>query len=415
MKPNQKLKYLNRGSSHTPGCLKAIVKGVTHLLTALTTVTASNKDMQLQHLYPEHFSAMAVAHLGEGTDIGGETLSEHSYNMRLEDHESLCANKLKKRREKDRKRAIWFKIAFCESWKQPIHKMIQKVKKRFPLLSWIRVSVSYTRFTNLRECFQGDLNSQLLDSVRSLDFETLDCNCKNKVACPYRGKCRTSIVVYQATCLTTGKKYIGNTQQKVKTRIQQHIGDTKNLLYRAKKSDSFAEHFARLIPENVPRKSANRFLPMSNDILWKGNPLNCVKTFSTGSCKLCSKERLAILKLTRLSPFVKSDIDAICGTDESSLDERVSQGRDSPSSLEETREPDTVDTPSPLWSPYGYKVNRRNGLIARAQLLKDDVEEIDDGDDGDKITFADGTTDVQPADPESWDETSRVGESDLEC
>ena len=38
------------------------------------------------------------------------------------------------------------------------------------------------------------------------------------------------------------------------------------------------------------------------DILWKGNPLSCVKTFGTRGCKLCAKERMAILKLVRLEP-----------------------------------------------------------------------------------------------------------------
>ena len=37
-------------------------------------------------------------------------------------------------------------------------------------------------------------------------------------------------------------------------------------------------------------------------ILWKGNPISCVKTFGTKACKLCAKERFAILNLTRKTP-----------------------------------------------------------------------------------------------------------------
>jgi hypothetical protein len=37
-------------------------------------------------------------------------------------------------------------------------------------------------------------------------------------------------------------------------------------------------------------------------ILWQGDPLSCVKTFGTRNCKLCAKERYAIIKLTHETP-----------------------------------------------------------------------------------------------------------------
>jgi hypothetical protein len=44
--------------------------------------------------------------------------------------------------------------------------------------------------------------------------------------------------MYQAVCLKTNKRYIGNTQQHVKTFMQGHIQDVKNLLISDKSSDS---------------------------------------------------------------------------------------------------------------------------------------------------------------------------------
>ena len=35
---------------------------------------------------------------------------------------------------------------------------------------------------------------------------------------------------------------------------------------------------------------------MSVDILWKGNPITCMKTYETNHCVLCMEERCAILK-----------------------------------------------------------------------------------------------------------------------
>jgi hypothetical protein len=146
------------------------------------------------------------------------------------------------------------------------------------------------------------LNGKITANVRSLDFLNQACNCNPKQGpCDYGGKFRRSIVVYQANCVVTGMKYIGNTQQLVKSRMQQHKQDTKWLFFEGRKSDSFASHFAKRIPEGTTAKDVN-LIKYKVDILWQGTPLACVKTFGTSACKLCAKERLAILKLTQKMP-----------------------------------------------------------------------------------------------------------------
>ena len=299
LKPNQQLKYLNAGSAHTPGCFKAITTGVCYRLTKLTTIDKTSADMKLDEIYPEHFSALNKADLLN--NFNAPTLGAKAAELKaaLEDEVGQAT---KKRRERDRKRAIYFKVGFSNYWQKPIHKTIREVKSRFPSLSWLRVSMSYHRFSNLRELFQSDLNTKLNSTVISKDFQNLPCNCRNKQACSYEGKCRHSIVVYQATCLKTNKQYIGNTQQHVKTRLQGHIQDIKNLFINDKSSDSFALHFASLVPEGTAKKNVKDFIKVKVDILWQGDPLSCVKTFGTRSCKLCAKERYAIIKLTRETP-----------------------------------------------------------------------------------------------------------------
>ena len=44
MKPNQQMKYLNKGSAHTHACFKAIPNGVYQRLAKLTTMTEENGD-----------------------------------------------------------------------------------------------------------------------------------------------------------------------------------------------------------------------------------------------------------------------------------------------------------------------------------------------------------------------------------
>jgi hypothetical protein len=203
--------------------------------------------------------------------------------------------------------------------------------------------MSYHRFTNLREIFQGDLSRKITEGVVSKDFETLSCNCRLGPGkdCGYNNMCRKSIVVYKIICKNTDKIYIGNTQQYLKKRMQQHFNDVKKLHLHGLKSDSYTKHFAsqffnfdKLSPD-LQRNS------ITCKILWQGNPINVVKTFGTRNCALCNKERLEILKHSMKNPksLINScnEIYGACrhnpkfhrynsrspSTDESTKDERV--------------------------------------------------------------------------------------------
>jgi GIY-YIG catalytic domain len=235
-----------------------------------------------------------------------------------------------------------FCIGYSRAWTKPIHQIIKETKKKFNL-DWLRVSMSYHRFTNLREIFQGDLSRKLTIDVISKDFEALECNCRlgPEKKCGYNNMCRRSIVVYKVECKNSSKAYIGNTQQHFKRRMQQHFNDTKRLHQSGEKSDSYAKHFASQLSnfENLtPELQRNS---ITCKILWQGNPINVVKTFGTPNCALCNKERLEILKLSRKNPesLINScnEIYGACrhnpkfhryksrtpSTDESNKDERV--------------------------------------------------------------------------------------------
>jgi GIY-YIG catalytic domain len=178
------------------------------------------------------------------------------------------------------------------------------MKKNYPSLGWIRVQMSYHRFTNLRELFQGDLTRKLTCDVESLDFMQRECNCKlgKDKGCGYNNVCRDSIVVYKIQCKNSGKIYIGNTQQPFKKRMQQHFNDVNKLHQKGIKSDSYAKHFAeqlrnfKTLSPNLQRNS------ITCKIIWKGNPISAVKTFGTKDCSLCNRERIEILKASRKDP-----------------------------------------------------------------------------------------------------------------
>jgi predicted GIY-YIG superfamily endonuclease len=83
----------------------------------------------------------------------------------------------------------------------------------------------------------------------------------------YGGKCRSQVVVYCTECTITGKKYIGNTQQPIKTRMQQHKDDVRKRILKGKLTNSFAAHFAQLVPKNIHEKEITNNIKYKVEIL----------------------------------------------------------------------------------------------------------------------------------------------------
>jgi hypothetical protein len=302
MKPNQQLKYLNKGSTHTGAVFKAIPKGVYQRLAKLTTMTEMNGNLTLKEIYPKHFKALEHANLVKGKI---PTLRETKLEIETLKMLSEASKAAKEKKGRERKRAIYFCAGYSKTWITPIHKTIQALKDRFEL-TWLRFSMSYHRFTNLRETLQGDLQGKINLGVESKDFMKEDCNCKgNKGDCNYDGICRDKVVVYEITCKDTGMVYIGQTQQNFKGRMVGHHSDVSALHNPeriTKRSDSYAKHFAHQLQnwETVPPKVQREHY--SSKILWQGNPISAVKTFGTQNCTLCNRERLEIFKRFKNNP-----------------------------------------------------------------------------------------------------------------
>ena len=99
--------------------------------------------------------------------------------------------------------------------------------------------------------------------------------------------------------------YIGNTQQKLKVRLTQHLNEVCSLVNNNKTSDSFAKHFSTHLHNQQTKliaREARRHVKVS--ILWQGKPISCNKSFRKLNCSLCMKERLDILKLSSHDPAI---------------------------------------------------------------------------------------------------------------
>eukprot|EP00957_Ditylum_brightwellii_P016085 1211601-Ditylum_brightwellii.AAC.1 len=68
-KPNQALKYVDRGSTHRPTTFKSIVNGGFTRLARLTSKIAANENARINEIYPDHAEALFAADLAPPTDF----------------------------------------------------------------------------------------------------------------------------------------------------------------------------------------------------------------------------------------------------------------------------------------------------------------------------------------------------------
>ena len=286
LKPNQQLLYLNRGSSHTLSCYRAIESGVLGRLAKLTSATTANLGCPMDQLYPEH--AKALQHAG----LSG---SRFPTLQQVLDSRSGAPRQSRSRSGK-KSRAVFFCLGYSRFWKTPIHVVLRRLRNKHNLL-WLRVTMSYHRFNNLREMFQGHLNRVLMKNVDSKDYCDRPCNCRGR-GCRYENVCRKALIVYKVTIPRTGKYYIGATSQTLKERVGGHLQGARRFLRHGTRSSTLAIHLAQMwqrSSNSIPSAGMLRD-ELSCSILWQGDPFSCSKTFGKLSCKLCQKERVALLR-----------------------------------------------------------------------------------------------------------------------
>jgi hypothetical protein len=254
----------------------------------------------MDELYPIHLKALKEARLWK-TNWEVPTLNEANQQLEMKEHKTQ--QKTKKRRERERKRKVFFIIGFSKFWPRPIPMIIDKILENFPSLKWLRYSISYKKFSSVSQMIQGDLMRKVGENIITVDDERKKCNCRipkgELKTCRYDGVCYESNVVYEIECKTTGKKYIGNTSQKVKKRMEQHWDTVRRLKNTGEKSTSFASHFASLIPDSnkiISAPKCREIAPTSIRIIWQGDTILCNKFFRTNKCLLCAKEKFEILK-----------------------------------------------------------------------------------------------------------------------
>jgi hypothetical protein len=87
-------------------------------------------------------------------------------------------------------RTVQFCLGMRKWWNDPVHATLKELWNKHEL-TWLRVTMSYHKLSNLREIFQGDLNRKLIDGIISCNFMDRPCNCnlENVPTMENAGKC----------------------------------------------------------------------------------------------------------------------------------------------------------------------------------------------------------------------------------
>jgi hypothetical protein len=225
-KQGQQLKYLNKDSTHPPHVFRAIPLAVLSRLANLTSYHGTNKHKTMKDLHPDHCNALEKANLLTSIQVKSKSPTLH-YMKQCIDLTNSTKEMKKTERQCEKQRSIFLHRFFDHLAKTSPPSSIESHKERHNL-QWLRVSMSYHRFPNMRDIFQSQLSAKMIENVESLDFKTRDCNCRfPQKCCQYGNICRVPVAVYKVKCNTLGKIYTGNTQQFFKARMRRHFQDVK--------------------------------------------------------------------------------------------------------------------------------------------------------------------------------------------
>jgi len=376
-KPNQVLKYLNGGSTHTNACKNAISKGVFDRAVRLTYLEEKDYDTPVNDLFEEQAKALEVAQVAPNPyptvyqvaqrlwenahrkdtriqippkfkskvdsddddstidtaltdDDSFSTTSESSISSN--DSTVIAANtkaakkknqrkrRARKKKRKRKPRGVNFVIPYSTFWSgEPIHAVIKRLKDKFDL-RWLRFSMSYKRFSNVRELYRADLDRKLDEGLESEDFKTRDCNCKGSNRregnCIYGENCRKKVLIYKIKCRHCSKFYIGSTYDCLKSRADGHCSATCAIankskyakVWRTAWSNHANTHLGISHPDGPPYQYVQgRFtVPtvktmMDFELMWHCNGILASKSFGKRNCILCNQERVEIVRAMKSS------------------------------------------------------------------------------------------------------------------
>lgn len=199
------------------------------------------------------------------------------------------------RKRKRVRRVIWYNPPFSKNVRTNIGaKFLSLVDRHFPrgsklnkIFNRFTLKVSYSCMKNIKQIIKSH-NSQIMEKTsQSHNGETTrTCNCRRNQACPLRGNCLVSDIIYKATVKSTRGTvtYVGLCSGEFKKRYYNHTKSFKNKKYQ--KETELSKYIWDLKTENTD-------FSINWEILKKSN----TGKRKSGMCNLCMEEKLHIISL----------------------------------------------------------------------------------------------------------------------
>jgi len=140
-------------------------------------------------LYPDHIAALRKAKL-ISKNFKFKTLKEQ-----IELNKSQQSNQtpqqpppnppqsttgMRQKKKRDSSRIRWFCIGYSTIWGTPIHKRLEKLRKKHRL-NFFRNRMSYSKFTNLGEKLNGDCQGKIMKGILDINEMDRPCNCDKRL------------------------------------------------------------------------------------------------------------------------------------------------------------------------------------------------------------------------------------------
>ena len=277
-KPDNTPQYVHAASNHPPSILRRIPETINNRLSKIS----SDKEV---------FDA--------STRTYQEALRKSGYNYTLRYEQQQP----QERRNRTRK-IIWFNPPYSANVITNIgHKFLKAIDDCFPkhhplnkIFNRNTLKLSYSCMPNIKNVISAH-NKAILTRVSS-NHETSNsnCNCRQKSACPLKGRCLTSSIVYQATVKDLDRNaeetYVGLTEGTFKTRYLNHTSSFRN--EKSKNATELSKYIWSL-------KESNARYSITWKIIKKCQPYSN----KTKRCNLCLHEKFVIICQPELSSLNK--------------------------------------------------------------------------------------------------------------
>ena len=133
LKPNQLLKYIDKGSTRTNSCFSSITHSVIWRLTTLTSITQDNKSTRINELYPNHALALETADLITPAEYptleeSFDQIEQQKIINKAQTEQAIKDQVPIDQAKKDRGKArtAWLYASYNKNWGKPLHAQVKR-------------------------------------------------------------------------------------------------------------------------------------------------------------------------------------------------------------------------------------------------------------------------------------------------